>query len=168
MPVVIDANNMILGRLATQVAEIILGKKAEVGGIGVDGKPTTVKVQPDDMVYIINADKCVITGHPGVTTQRYIQRMHIKTLTNPRRGPFHPRQPEAIVRRAVRGMIPWKKSNGKEAYRRLRVFVGTPEEASPSVALILPDASAADKLAKQITVGELARRISSYAKRVEA
>ena len=92
--------------------------------------------------------------------------MKIKTLTNPRRGPFHARQPEEIVKRAVRGMLPWKKATGKEAYRRLRIYVGTPEIANPDRAIRFSHITA-DKLnVRRITVGEVARRISTYDKRL--
>ena len=166
MPIVLDANNLILGRLASETAKILLGKTSKVDGLDSNGKPISIPTSDKEKVFIINAEKAIITGHPTTTTKRYLQRMKIKTLTNPRRGPFHARQPEEIVKRAVRGMLPWKKATGKEAYRRLRIYVGTPEIANPDRAIRFSHITA-DKLnVRRITVGEVARRISTYDKRL--
>ncbi len=165
MPIVLDANNLILGRLASEIAKILLGKTSEVTGINSEGKTVSLPTEKNNKVFVVNAEKAVITGNPKVTTQRYLQRMHIKTLTNPRRGPFHPRQPEAIVKRAVRGMLPWKKHTGKEAYHRLRIYVGTPEGISGE-AIRLSQYSADNLTTQRITVGEVARRISTYEQRL--
>ena len=168
MPIVLDANNLILGRLATETAKILLGKAPEVTGVNASGETVTIPTSEDERVLIINAEKAVVTGNPKITTQRYLQRMKIKTLTNPRRGPFHPRQPEAIVKRAVRGMLPWPKPSGKAAYKRLRIYVGTPEEAQPKDAMPItfPQHSAEHLNCQRIFVGEIARRVSTYGKRM--
>ncbi|MHA2366224.1 MAG: 50S ribosomal protein L13 [Candidatus Hodarchaeales archaeon] len=166
MPIILNAENLILGRLATETAKILLGKVPNVTGMNSQGESVTVPTKQDDMVYIINADKAVITGNPKVTTKRYLQRMNIKTKTNPRRGPFHPRQPETIVKRAVRGMLPWPKPTGKKAYSRLRIFVGTPEIAHPQDAIRFTHITADNLHCQRISVGEVARRISTYSKRI--
>lgn len=163
MVVVLDANNLVLGRLASETAKILLGKHTKISGLDHEGKPVTVEVKPDDQVYIINAEKCVITGDPKTTTKRYLSRIHKKVLTNPRRGPFHARQPEEIVKRAVRGMIGWgKKPSGKTRYSKLRVFVAVPNRKIRDQAITFPHISADKTLSKRITVGELGRRLSTY------
>ena len=43
-------------------------------------------------------------------------------------GPFYPRRADLLFKRCVRGMIPWTSTSGREAYRRLHVFVGTPKQ----------------------------------------
>ena len=165
MPIVLDANNLILGRFASEIAKILLDKISEVTGVDSKGKTVTLPTEKNNKVFVVNAEKAVITGNPNTTTKRYLQRMHIKTLTNPRRGPFHPRQPEVIVKRAVRGMLPWKKATGKEAYKRLKIYVGTPEGLSGDV-IRLSKYSADNMTSQRITVGEVARRISTYEKRL--
>ena len=48
--------------------------------------------------------------------------------TSKRKGPFYPRRADLLFKRCVRGMIPWTSTSGREAYRRLHVFVGTPKQ----------------------------------------
>ena len=149
MTVIIDASNLVLGRMASETAKILLGKSDKVSA------------KEGEQVYIINAEKAIITGDPKKTTNRYLKRAHMKVLTNPRRGPFHPKQPEEIVKRAVRGMIKFKNTSGRNTYKRLRVYVGSPKKYADK-AITFPDANADKTLSKRITVGELGRRLSTY------
>jgi large subunit ribosomal protein L13 len=105
---VIDARNLIVGRLASVVAkELLKGEK----------------------VVIVNAEEGVISGSKATTFKKYLERRQRKSVVNPaRHGPFFPRRPEGIIRRAVRGMLPYKKPRGRKAYKNLRVYVGLPEE----------------------------------------
>ena len=48
--------------------------------------------------------------------------------TTKRKGPFYPRRADLLFKRCVRGMIPWTTTSGRDAYRRLHVFVGTPKQ----------------------------------------
>jgi large subunit ribosomal protein L13 len=132
----IDATDAILGRLCTEVAKYLKEGYA---------------------VNIVNCEKAVISGkkHSILREYRDIQKKH--THTNPRRGPFHPKRPDRIVRRTVRGMLPWKKSSGKAAYHRLLTFIGVPDELSKAE-LVKPRYADSSKLdCKRITVGELCR-----------
>lgn len=104
---VIDADGKILGRLASYVAKKLL-----------EGK----------RVAIINAEKAVITGNPNTIKERYLKRMQIPGRPKPERGMKISRTPDRIVWRAIRGMVPRKKAKGREAMRRLRVFIGVPDE----------------------------------------
>lgn len=103
---VVDASDQILGRMASVVAKRLL-----------DG----------ESVAIVNPEKAIITGDPDQIYKRYKTRFDLSRAVNPRRGPFFPRTPDRIVSRAVRGMLPWSKARGKEAFRRLRVYRGVPE-----------------------------------------
>ena len=47
---------------------------------------------------------------------------------DPHKGPFFPRYPDDIFRRTVRGMLPWHQVKGRNAFKKLKVFVGVPEE----------------------------------------
>ncbi|OLS27734.1 MAG: 50S ribosomal protein L13 [Candidatus Heimdallarchaeota archaeon LC_3] len=164
MTLVIDATNMVLGRMATQTASILLEKKPS---LTVASKEGNIDIKPTEhkKVYIINADKAVISGNPLTTTKRYLERIHKKTNTNPRRGPFHPRTPENIVKRAVRGMVPHRQYTGKKALGKLKVFVGTPSFLEETETIHFSDADASKFNCKRIFVGELARRIGSYRSR---
>ncbi len=132
----IDADNAILGRLSSEVAKYLL-----------EGYE----------VNILNCEKAIISGrkHSILNEYRDMQKKH--TLTNPRRGPFHPKRPDRLVRRTVRGMLPWKKPRGRQAYHRLLTYIGIPEELSKSE-IIKPKFADASKLTNsKITVGELCR-----------
>lgn len=105
---VIDATDLILGRLASLVAKELLN---------------------GEEVIIVNAEECAITGSKESILQKYRERRERKSIVNPRRhGPHYPRRPDGILRRAIRGMLPYKKDKGRRAFKRLRVYVGTPKE----------------------------------------
>ena len=107
--VVIDATDLIRGRLASVVATRLLR---------------------GERVAIVNSEKAVITGKKNMIVLRYKSKLQIKTHTAPWKGPFHYRRPDRIVKRTIRGMLPWKKPRGKAAYKRLRVYIGVPEYLS--------------------------------------
>ena len=102
---IIDAEDAVIGRLASLVAKRLLS---------------------GENIIIINAEKGLISGNPGDITKKYLQRYHIKTKSNPLKGPFHPRKPDQIIKKTVRGMLPYGKARGKEAYKRLKVFPNFP------------------------------------------
>jgi large subunit ribosomal protein L13 len=99
--IVVDARDCILGRVASEVAERAL-----------DG----------ERVAIVNAEDAVITGREESTMEKYRQRAGVGSD----RGPYYPKRPDGIFKRAVRGMIPYKTTRGREAFERVRVYVGNP------------------------------------------
>ncbi len=101
---IIDATNSILGRLATIVA-----KKALMG----------------ETVHVVNAELAVITGDPQRELASFKQA---RERGAPLVGPYYPRTPERIVKRTIRGMLPYKKPRGREAFSRIKCHVGVPEE----------------------------------------
>ena len=102
--IVYDAENQILGRLSSVVAKKLI-----------EGENVTV----------VNVEKAVLSGNKKSNVDHYMQRVK---RGDPIKGPFFPRTPVGIFRRAVRGMLPWKKSSGKDAYKRLKAYVDVPEE----------------------------------------
>ena len=100
---IIDATNLILGRMASYAA-----KQALLG----------------ESVDIVNAEKAVLTGAKVHTLALYKQRSNRGTPTT---GPFVHRTPKGIVKKAIRGMLPYKKSHGKEALDRIKIHKGVPE-----------------------------------------
>lgn len=135
--IVINGENTILGRLASYAA-----KKALEGYT----------------VYIVNAEKVAITGNKDDILRRYLEKIQ---RGDPHKGPFFPRQPHLIVRRTIRGMLPWKKKRGREAYRRVKVFIGFPEELKKYEVVELDRKYKIEKLKipKFIYLGELSRLI---------
>lgn len=101
---VIDATDLKIGRLATRVAKESL-----------DGEEFV----------ILNSEKAVITGTKEATFEKYSKRQDIGSRY---KGPFFPKRPDRILRRTIRGMLPYKKKRGKEAYQRIKTYIGVPEE----------------------------------------
>ncbi len=106
MVAVIDGRNLVYGRLASIVAQRILA---------------------GEEVVVVNAEAIIITGPKENAFAKYQHRMELGDTTK-RKGPFYPRRADLLFKRSVRGMIPWKTTSGREAYRRLHVFVGTPKQ----------------------------------------
>ncbi len=106
--IVVDASGLKLGRMASYVAKnLLLGRR----------------------VAIINCEKAVISGSKHDILRKYLKRLEIRGQSRPEKGPKHVRRPDRIVWYAVRGMLPIKKHKGREALRRLRVYIGTPDWA---------------------------------------
>ncbi len=132
---VIDATGLILGRMASAIAKRLL---------------------QGETIYIINAEKATISGKRPSTVR---EAKAFLEIGHPGKGPYHPRRPDRIVRRTVRGMLPWKKPKGKQAYRRLRVFIGVPGELQGEETQTIPDARAQKLKCPYTTVGEIAHEI---------
>ncbi len=117
---IIDGKDLVLGRLASFAAKRLL-----------EGERVTV----------VNAEQVVVSGRKEATFDAYDAWLEVRNLTNPRKGPFHLKRPEELVRRVVRGMLPFDKLRGREAYRCLRVYVGVPQELAGKEIQTLPEAS---------------------------
>lgn len=131
---VIDATGKVCGRLSSSVAKMLLG--------GED-------------VSIINAEKAVISGSPASITSLYKVRLD---RGDKYKGPFISRLPDRMMKRMVRGMLPYKKSTGRNALRKLRVFIGTPKDlANAAVEIGAKDVS---KLTSEhITLHDLSHKL---------
>ena len=103
MNMIIDATDTILGRMASLVA-----KKALSG----------------EEVTIINAEKAVISGTHESVFMKYKFKIDVGDQI---RGPFMSRMSDRLVRRVIRGMLPWHSARGRVAFRRVHVFIGNPE-----------------------------------------
>ncbi len=99
--VVVDARDCILGRVASKVAQRAL-----------DG----------DRVAIVNAEQAVITGRRESVFETFEQRASLGSD----RGPYYPKRPDGIFKRSIRGMLPYKSDRGRDAFERIRVYVGNP------------------------------------------
>ena len=123
----------------------ILGDSAAGGQFGAEMKLT-------------GFEQIIITGNKRSLIKDYTQRRARATHTNPRRGPFFPRFPDRILRRTVRGMLPWKTTSGRLAYRRLSAYINIPDKIAEKDFGTLPDATG-KSLKAYMTVGELAKEI---------
>jgi large subunit ribosomal protein L13 len=132
---VIDAEGLILGRMASVVAKRLLeGERIE----------------------IVNAEGAVVSGK---RKQVIKERKEFLEVGGHKSGPIHYRKPNAIVRRTVRGMLPRRKPRGRDAYGRLRVHIGVPRELDGVEAESIEDAHVDRLRGRYITVGEIAKNI---------
>jgi len=113
---VIDADGMVLGRLAAEVAKIIRGKH----------KPMfTPHMDTGDNVIVINAAKVKVTGRKAEQKQYF---RHTGYMGHERFTPFATmieKHPERVIEKAVYGMLPKTALGRQELRRKLRVFAGT-------------------------------------------
>ncbi len=101
--IIVDADGAVLGRLASVVAK---------------------KLLEGNEVIVYNTEKIIVTG----SKERIMERFNAKRERgDPNKGPFYPIRPDRIFHRVVRGMIPRKKATGREALKRLKVYIGNPE-----------------------------------------
>jgi large subunit ribosomal protein L13 len=120
---VYNGEKAILGRLAAVVAkDILLGEE----------------------VKIINCEKIVISGRKTNTFAREYQKRERRGY--PLKSAKTPKTPERFVRRTVRGMIPWRRERGKTAYKRVKCYIGVPDEFAKEKLSSLPKTAMLEKL----------------------
>jgi len=135
---VIDANGLILGRLASKVAKRLLcGEK----------------------IAIVNSEMTVISGKRSSIIEEYKAKLRIRTLVNPAKGPFHARRPDKILRRTIRGMLPWDTTRGKQAFSHLTTFLGIPQELKDKKPEPLPEARFERLKGRFVRLGDVATEI---------
>lgn len=135
---VIDASNLILGRMASMVAQRLLS---------------------GEEINIINAEKTIISGRKDTTFERYKKYVDRGSREF---GPFFPRRPDQIVARTIRGMIPHKKMTGREAYKRLKVYIGVPLFLGKEQPGTIENASLTRlSTSNYIVLGELSKKLGS-------
>lgn len=132
---IINADGLIIGRMASIIAKRLLN---------------------GEEIVIVNAEKAVLSGK---RKSKVKEAKEFLEVGSPERGPFHYRRPDKIVRRTVRGMLPYKQPKGKQAYKRLKVFIGIPAELKDKKIETLVHAQARKLTCPYFTVGELAKEI---------
>ena len=133
--IVVDASSLVLGRMATELAKRLI---------------------QGESIVVLNAEKAVMSGRRLSRVREMKKKLEIG---HPRKGPFFPRRPDRFVKRTIRGMLPRKKPKGKEAYKRLRVFIGVPQEFNSQPRETISKAKAEKLKCSYVTVGELTKEI---------
>lgn len=111
---VIDAEGVVLGRLATEVATLLRGKH----------KPTfTPNVDGGDYVIIVNAEKVALTGNKLEDKKYYSHSGYPGGLRTRTAQEMLDKQPQKIVEKAIKGMLPHN-TLGSNMYRKLFVYCG--------------------------------------------
>jgi large subunit ribosomal protein L13 len=89
---IVNGEGLILGRMCSKVA------KRKLNG---------------EQIIIVNAEKVIVSGKKK---SKVAEAKEFLEVGAPERGPFHSRRPDRVVRKTVRGMVPWKQPKGKTAY----------------------------------------------------
>jgi large subunit ribosomal protein L13 len=111
---VLDAQDIVLGRLATKVAMMLMGKH----------KPTyTPFIDTGDHVVVINADKVRLTGNKEEDKNYYRHTGYPGGLKTTTAKKMRQTRPERMIELAIQGMLP-KSKMGKQMYRKLNVYAG--------------------------------------------
>jgi len=134
---IINAENLILGRFAT-----IAAKKALQG----------------EKVTIVNCEKAIITGEKYRVFSDYKRQRDLGTF----KGPFLPRLADRFVRRAIRGMLPYKQDKGRKAYDNIFCYKGVPKNLAGEK-MLQPKEASASKLTTQryVTVGQICKNLGA-------
>jgi large subunit ribosomal protein L13 len=111
---VIDADNVVLGRLATQVANLLRGKHKPMFAPHVD---------TGDFVIVVNASKVALTGNKRVSKLAYRHSGYPGGLSATAFGDLLEKDPRKAVEKAVWGMLP-KNRLGRQMLRKLKVYAG--------------------------------------------
>ena len=136
--IVVDATNCIAGRMCTKVSKLLLSGKR---------------------VSIVNAEKAMLSGDRYMTIKEYKEQLEINSVTNPIHGPFHPRRPDTILTKMVRGMIPLRKPSGLKAFKQLRVYIGIPRELSTKQIQSFDDVKITKASSYYMTIGDVSTQI---------
>jgi len=105
--IIIDGTNQVAGRLCSHVAKLLIN---------------------GNRVSIVNSESIMLSGDRKAIIEEYRKYLEIASITNPKFGPFHPRRPDTMISKMVRGMLPKNKPSGKTALKRLRAYLGVPNE----------------------------------------
>jgi large subunit ribosomal protein L13 len=131
----VNAEGLIVGRMCSKVAKRLLN---------------------GEEVIILNAEKAVFSGKKK---SKVLEAHIFLEVGAPERGPFHYRRPDRFLKKALRGMVPYKLPKGKAAYKRLKVFMGIPIEYKDQTMITFDEAQSGKLKGPHFTLGELAKEI---------
>jgi large subunit ribosomal protein L13 len=134
--IVIDATNLIVGRMATWIA-----KKALMG----------------EEINVVNCENAVITGKKRSVLKRYREKYEIGDAL---KGPYFPKMPDRFIRRVIRGMVPYKQKKGELAYKRVMCYLGVPSEFNDKKLETIKNADVSNsRVLSYITVGDVCKNL---------
>lgn len=138
---VIDVDGAVMGRAASIIAKRLLN---------------------GEEIIVVNAEKAIISGKRKRVLERYRKKItEWVSYYNPKKNsPKFKRRPDLFFKRVVRGMLPWKTPKGRQAYKRLRVYIGFPESISKENVEKLADAKLKNTKIPFVTLEELYRLLA--------
>lgn len=135
--IIVDGTDMVLGRLASRIAK---------------------KLMEGEEVHLINAEKIVVSGIPANTVADYMQKRRLQQKATPEFSPKWPKIPHLMVRRVIRGMLPFKKAKGKAAFKKLRVYAANPQIKGEAATF---DDAKNKGFGRYMSVGEMCRQLGA-------
>jgi len=136
--IVVDGTNLIAGRLSSHVAKLLL---------------------KGNRVSIVNCEEIMLSGTRSNIIKEYKDFLKIASIIHPDHGPFHPRRPDTIITRMIRGMLPRKKPSGITAHKRLRAYIGSPKQLKSLKKIQFDKARITRSTSNYTTMAELGRTI---------
>lgn len=137
-PIVVDATDHVAGRLSSTVAKLLI---------------------KGNRVSIVNCDKIMISGTRSNIISEYREFLDINSINHWKHGPKHPRRPDTIMKRMIRGMLPREKPSGIEAHKRLRTYIGSPKEVRSLKKIKFEKAMIRKSSSNYTTMADLGRTI---------
>jgi large subunit ribosomal protein L13 len=111
---VVDLEDKVLGRAATEIARVLRGKHKAI---------YTPSVDTGDFVIVLNAEKIRLTGNKLSQKMYYRHSGYTGGLTTIPAGKLLEKTPEELIKRAVKGMLP-KNKLGRQMFKKLKVYCG--------------------------------------------
>jgi large subunit ribosomal protein L13 len=139
--IIIDGTNKILGRLASLAAKLALN---------------------GEEVVIINSEKVLVSGSSKANVEEFFKVK--RERGDPYHGPFYPRYPDQIVKRVIRGMLPYKIDRGRKALKRIKAYIGVPKEIEVKEEFLFKDIKELSNLNKKsvyVELGEIAKKMGA-------
>ena len=138
MVTVIDADGLLLGRMASIVAQRALA---------------------GEEIAIVNVEKAIVSGSRAQVLANYTTKRERGSREG---GPFFPRRPDHIVKRTIRGMLPYKRERGAAAFTRIKTYVGVPMEFA-GVETETLEAAHIDRLGstRYVTIGAISNNLGA-------
>ncbi len=133
-----DGTDHLAGRLSSNVAKMLL---------------------QGNHVTIVNCEKIMISGSRRNIIKNYKDFLSISSILHPEHGPYHPRRPDTIIAKMIRGMLPRKKPSGQVALKRLRTYIGVPSQFRSAKKIVLDKAKITRASANYTSMAELAREV---------
>ncbi len=136
--IIVDGTNQIAGRLCSHVAKLLIN---------------------GNRVSIVNSENIMLSGDRKAIIEEYRKYLEISSITNPKFGPFHPRRPDTMISKMVRGMLPKNKPSGKTALKKLRAYLGVPNELKSKKTTQFEDAKIKKPAPYYTSLGDLGRMV---------
>jgi len=138
-PIVVDATNHIAGRLASNVAKLLM---------------------QGNRVSVVNCEKIMMSGTRSNQIKEQREFLEINSIINYKHGPVHYRRPDTLMAKMIRQMLPYdRKPSGKEAHQRLRTYIGSPQEIKSLEKIQFQKALIRKTASNYTALGELCRII---------